>query len=346
MRNHKSNIHSLIQKYDTPEFSRILARLFIIFFLFGLILCIFIPWQQTTQGTGKVIAYSPQERVQNIHANVSGRVKKWFVQEGQSVKKNDPILEMEDLDPLFMTRLEQEKNSKLKQLSSAVSVSKAAELNFNRTLNLLEKGIASKKEYEDSEIAFKNAQSQEAEAQAEVTRIESRLERQKSQMIEAPADGTIVRLKYGASKYLIKEGDVIAVFAPDTSSPAVEVFISGNDLPLVYEGRKVRLQFEGWPAVQFAGWPSVAIGTFGGIVKIVDQSASLQGGFRVVITPEPNSKWPEKRFLRQGTRVNSWVILNQVPLGYEIWRQFNGFPPHMENPPELTEVYSGMEEKP
>ena len=26
-------------------------------------------------------------------------------------------------------------------------------------------------------------------------------------------------------------------------------------------------------------------------------------------------------------RANGWVMLNQVPLGYEIWRQLNGFPP-------------------
>ena len=38
--------------------------------------------------------------------------------------------------------------------------------------------------------------------------------------------------------------------------------------------------------------------------------------------------WPDKdRWLRQGARTNAWVMLNQVPLWYEIWRQINGFPP-------------------
>ena len=31
--------------------------------------------------------------------------------------------------------------------------------------------------------------------------------------------------------------------------------------------------------------------------------------------------------LRQGVRTNGWVLLGQVPLGYELWRQINGFPP-------------------
>ena len=37
--------------------------------------------------------------------------------------------------------------------------------------------------------------------------------------------------------------------------------------------------------------------------------------------------WPDDRYLRQGVRANGWVLLKRVPLGYEIWRQLNGFPP-------------------
>ncbi|MBL8825787.1 MAG: hypothetical protein JNM18_02290, partial [Planctomycetaceae bacterium] len=33
-----------------------------------------------------------------------------------------------------------------------------------------------------------------------------------------------------------------------------------------------------------------------------------------------------RRELRQGVRVNGWIQLNQVTLGYELWRQLNGFP--------------------
>ncbi len=46
----------------------------------------------------------------------------------------------------------------------------------------------------------------------------------------------------------------------------VEMKVNGNDMPLIIEGDRVRLQFEGWPAIQFVGWPSVAVGTFGGKV--------------------------------------------------------------------------------
>ena len=92
----------------------------------------------------------------------------------------------------------------------------------------------------------------------------------------------------------------------------------------------VRLQFEGWPAVQFSGWPELAIGTFGGRVRQFDAASGGAGQFRVLVEPEEQltgDVWPSPEFLRQGNQAVGWVFLNRVPLGYEIWRRLNGFPP-------------------
>ena len=56
------------------------------------------------------------------------------------------------------------------------------------------------------------------------------------------------------------------------------------------------------------------------------------GQFRIVVIPDDEEGWPEGRYLRQGVRANAWVLLNQVSLGYELWRQFNGFPPATSAP--------------
>lgn len=39
------------------------------------------------------------------------------------------------------------------------------------------------------------------------------------------------------------------------------------------------------------------------------------------------SPWPSREYLRQGARANGWVLLREVPLGFEIWRRLNGFAP-------------------
>lgn len=110
-----------------------------------------------------------------------------------------------------------------------------------------------------------------------------------------------------------------------------ELLIDGNDLPLVRIGDKVRLQFEGWPAVQFVAYPEAAAGTFGGLVYLVDPTANDNGMFRILVEPDPaDTAWPEQDLLRQGVRAQGWVLLEQVTLGWELWRLLNGFPPIRE----------------
>ncbi|TWU47359.1 Type I secretion system membrane fusion protein PrsE [Rubripirellula tenax] len=153
--------------------------------------------------------------------------------------------------------------------------------------------------------------------------------------ITAPRSGFIQQWSGLVGSDAIKEGDQLFTIVPDTDELGVEMKVTGNDMPLIHEGDRVRLQFEGWPAVQFVGWPSVAIGTFGGKVNRVFPTDDGKGNFRVLIVPEePNGQenaWPDDRYLRQGVRANGWVLLKQVPLGYEIWRQLNGFPPVIAN---------------
>jgi hypothetical protein len=36
--------------------------------------------------------------------------------------------------------------------------------------------------------------------------------------------------------------------------------------------------------------------------------------------------------LKQGGGVQAIMLLNDVPLGYELWRKFNGFPPDFYSP--------------
>jgi hypothetical protein len=149
--------------------------------------------------------------------------------------------------------------------------------------------------------------------------------------VRAPRDGFIQSLNAGDAATYISAGDVLATFVPSTSERVVEIFIDGRDVALVKRGDKARIQFEGWPAVQFSGWPSVAVGTFGGIVIAVDQSAQIDGRFRVLIAEDKSDPhpWPEERFVRFGAKAQAWVLLETVPVGFELWRQLNNFPPEL-----------------
>ena len=62
----------------------------------------------------------------------------------------------------------------------------------------------------------------------------------------------------------------------------------------------------------------------------MDPTDDGQGRFRLLVEPDvlmEGDEWPEGLYLRQGNHAIGWVFLNRVTLGFELWRQFNGFPP-------------------
>ncbi len=409
-------LHAIV----VPKSQKILSRVLLALLVTLALALTITPWQQNVQGSGRVIAFHPEERPQNIDAPVEGRIAKWYVVEGSKVKKGDPIVDLSDNDPAILERLAQERTATVSTvaagqrrvqaiedrirgleltLKTGVSAAKArvqmaidrvaaaeqsleaaksalttAKLQIERQRGLAAKGLTSTRNVELAELDYQqktadveratatlnaakneklsleselqrvdadsqsrideawsshaSAASDVAKAQAEVTKVEVRLARQSTQRITAPIDGTVFRVIGRQSGELLKSGDQICVLVPNANNNVVELFMNGNDTPLIAPGRSVRLQFEGWPALQFVGWPSVAVGTFGGRVLLVDSTDNGQGKFRVLVEAAPTDEpWPGQNYLRQGVRANGWVLLNQVPLGYELWRQFNGFPP-------------------
>lgn len=202
-----------------------------------------------------------------------------------------------------------------------------------------------------------------AEAEASVLRAQRDLERQRQQRLVAPVGGFVQRLfANGQGGGFVKQATTLALLVPSTKQLAVELFVDGNDVTFVEVGRHVRLQFEGWPAIQWIGWPSAAIGTFGGQVAFVDRFDDGTGKFRVMVLPDERPfrapegpwvewlrrwitfdkvtgsqnphAWPGDPWLRQGVRARGWIVLDEVSLGFEVWRQLNGFPPQLPPPPK------------
>lgn len=480
---------------QTPALLRIFSRM-VITLLVGLpFLLLFVPWTQTVHGTGRAIAFNPTERPQFVVSPIEGRVKKWYVVEGDKVKVGQRIVEMVDNDPNLELRLldeeraiqdrlramegrVQEIESRIRNVQSsrelqlavqqgvlriereraqnfilqeieAQAALDAAEPNYRRQKELFENrqgGLASQRDVElslqnlevarakmkqaqrmvqigkdavkvaednlarlDHDIAaminsetavLRSAEADVSAVKRDDAQMKVRIARQRAQYVEATCDGTVWRLLANAEQggLLVRPGERLAVLVPDIvkhvskATPIVsrfsaslalfssvilsntasfngafsilpafhtghqawpltdnkhpgivaELLMDGNDLPLLRKGDKVRLQFEGWPAVQFVGWPSVAVGTFGGLVYLVDPTANDKGQFRILVEPDPSQpSWPGEDYLRQGVRTQGWVLLNRVSIGWELWRQLNGFPPTREQPEQKSSLPLG-----
>lgn len=392
----------------THEGARVLAR-FLLGVLFLFVCILFLPWQQNIRGAGQVTALNPANRPQTVETVIAGRIQKWFVREGDLVKKGDTIVTISEVkekyfDPQLLSRLNQQiiakesslqsKNKKAEALQRQIDAlregmklkvdqSKAkleaerikyqnAENQFQRNKKLYEAGNIPLTKFQEVEYKFQGSLAEYTSAKIELDRtqaeyldkiakaesdlsntraeafdtevdiLKSRNEFTNTQIrsgqyqVVAPQDGYIVKAVRAGIGETVKEGDAICTIMPEASDMAVEMYVKAMDVPLIARGRKVRIQFDGWPALQFSGWPSVSVGTFGGVVKVIDYVNSKPGEFRILVVPDTQDEhWPAQ--LRIGSGTKGWVMLDNVPVWYELWRQLNGFPPSLYAAPQATQ---------
>lgn len=63
----------------------------------------------------------------------------------------------------------------------------------------------------------------------------------------------------------------------------------------------------------------------------IENYISDNGKYRILVAPDPDDHpWPEE--LRVGTGSNTFAMLQDVPIWFELWRQLNGFPPNFYQP--------------
>lgn len=415
--------YKYIKKRTSRYFARWIAVIFIIgFFIF------FLPWTQNIRTKGKLTTLSPDHRPQSIYATISGRIEKWYILEGQLVKKGDTIaylseVKSEYFDPQLLERtqeqlkakksslssyegkaqalaeqieaLQQAKEFKLKQNQNKiqqytlkVSTDSAdlqaikkefdiAQAQYKRTDTLYQQGIKSLTEVEEKRrklqevqakvISYENklattktelanskmdlnaitAEYNDKLAKAESDRFTSlsalydaqgaiaKMEnqyanyevREQFYYIVAPQDCYISKiLKKGLGEVVKENEPIVSIMPAEFGDIAVELYIKPMDYPLVEIGQKVRFIFDGWPAFVFSGWEGQSLGTFGGIVKAIDNMASENNAYRILVSQDPDDRpWPKA--LRVGSGAEGYIMLNDVPIWYEIWRQLNGFPP-------------------
>lgn len=175
-----------------------------------------------------------------------------------------------------------------------------------------------------------SANSSLLDAQIEFQKLENKLSnytiRNDMYYVLAPQDGYITQTLVKGIGEAVKDGEAIVTIMPEKYEYAVEIYVEPIDLPLVNVGQHVRIQFDGWPAIVFSGWPNTSYGTYGGEVYAVDKFISENGKYRVLVKPEESDHpWPDQ--LRFGSGVDSFLMLKDVPIWYELWRNINGFPP-------------------
>jgi len=229
----------------------------------------------------------------------------------------------------------QEKELKVQEANAKVTVQSNKLINQrNELLNLDLQMSATEQEYRDklakAQSDTQSALSEKLGTMAEVSKLRNQIsnysQRRQLYYVTAPQSGYITKaIKKGVGE-VIKEGTDIVSIMPAYYDLAVEAYVKPQDLPLIQQGDKVRLRFDGWPAIVISGWPEASTGVFTGKVFAIDRFISSNGYYRLLVSPDPEDRaWPEQ--LSMGTGVRTFLLLNDVPIWYELWRMLNGFPP-------------------
>ncbi len=88
---------------------------------FGTILVLlaflFLPWTQNIKSKGKITTLFQDQRPQEVNSPIPGKIQKWYVKEGDLVKKGDTILQLSEikedyLDPNLVGRTQEQINAK------------------------------------------------------------------------------------------------------------------------------------------------------------------------------------------------------------------------------------------
>jgi multidrug resistance efflux pump len=280
--------------------------------------------------------------LQAMRSEVEAARKKWDQAkrevEALQAELNQRTYERNQAEQLYPKGLTSEQDLmdrrfRLEQAIAKLAKARDQDDEFFKLLDSKESELESKRN--DLDIKNREAQTKEqqerqklAEVENKLSELETKLQAFDRLLIRSPRDGTLHKLFGREGSNTVKKGDLLFSVVPDTDKLGVELSVPGRDMPLVSVGDRVRLQFQGWPAVQFVGWPSAAVGTFGGQVLAISPTDDEKGDFSVLVEPDPEQPpWPDSRYLRQGVRAGGWILLNRVTLGFEVWRQLNGFPP-------------------
>jgi len=118
-----------------------------------------------------------------------------------------------------------------------------------------------------AESDLNNTLSEQFETQADLAKLKNEYVnmeiRSHQYFILAPQAGIVIKATQAGIGETIKEGDPVCSIMPESADVAVEMYVKAMDVPLISKGRKVRVEFDGFPALQFSGWPSISVGSFG-----------------------------------------------------------------------------------
>jgi len=179
---------------NSSRWARRMARGLMLLLLAIVCFTAFAPWQQFVSGKGRVVAFDPLLREQIVQSPISGRVANWAdgIREGFQVEQGQMIVEIRDLDPDLLLRLQDQVEATQRELKALEQVATAYDAQVGAFRVVREQTVAAADEYIKMSEQKLKAEKQNLEAvEAALLQVELDYERQKKLAI----DGLVADVK-------------------------------------------------------------------------------------------------------------------------------------------------------
>lgn len=124
------------------SFRRLMAVILSIFLVF-----MFLPWTQNVRADGRVTTLRPEQRPQTVHATIAGRIERWYVAEGQAVKRGDTLVFLSEVKPEYFDP------ELVARVGEQVSAKKGSIESYGQKAGALENQIEAMRRELDSKIS-------------------------------------------------------------------------------------------------------------------------------------------------------------------------------------------------
>lgn len=221
--------------------------------------------------TGRV---EPKTQV-NMSANISAKITHMAVEEGDTVRKGQLLLQLEpDRFEAYFEQMQASLFSAQAQRKLAEANLEKAELDFRRQKGLYDRNLTSQEAYDAARVNYNVQTAQYESAQNTVEQYQAQLKQARDELdkttIKAPMSGVVTALYAEEGENVIvgtmnNPGTVILVIS-DLSEIEVKAEVDETDVGFVKLGQKVDIELDAFPDT-----------TFRGIVTEIGSSAQVQG---------------------------------------------------------------------
>jgi len=273
--------------HDSPwtakRTGKFLGGMGIFFFIF-----LFLPWTQNIQTDGIVTTLLPNQRPQEIQSIIGGRIEKWYVREGDYVKKGDTIVRISEVKENYLDpRLLEQTNTQIRAKENSIESYSSKVDAINRQIGQLEvirdqkiKQAVNKLEQEELKLKIEKAELEAAKTAESIARQQfQRDSLLQLKGIKSPMDVENKRVKWQETfaKRLTAENKIKSAIAA-VENAKIELGNIGNE----YAEKLSKTESDRYSAI------SSQLETEAEVSKLRNSYSnySIRSGFYIIMAPQ------------------------------------------------------------